>query len=894
MQWTAQTAGGPQYLHFLYASGERRPCRLTVNGRTLPEEVLGAVTGGFFPEQLVWKTYGPFAMNPGANTVRIAADGHMPHLKGLVVSPDAQPPSRQAFPLSPEEEEAHRPPFNLAGLRAAIVYLKDTYGADYPQGDVCLARLDGLEHDVRREDNRRLSAEEWTTLNARVEVLRREALLAANPLLRCGRLLFVRRYTYQSNHYYTDYINGCEHFGGNLCVLSLADGRVTELAPQLTGGIFGRYDLSFDGRRVVFDYKAKIGEGFRIWEVGVEGTNLRQITFPPPDEAARIAKYKINERYQHHTDDLHPCYLPDGGICFVSTRCERGVLCDGPDLFTTTALYRMDADGRNLRVLSQTPLSEASPSVTNDGRILYTRWEYVDKADVVIKCLWAMRPDGTGSAEVFGNDITFPDTLLHGRAVPGHHNLFAVIGAPHMPLGVGTVIRLDINHSIRTRRPMTYLTPDIDILQEYGYHRRRGGTWVATLTGPLYTDVQPLSDRFYLVSCNPDQPYNDVRAWGLYLLDEFGNRVRIYQDPEMSAWQPQPLRPRPRPPTLPATGSFEVARSRIRENSGAFREGPAPPQPPNSHEFGYSPDEAPAVLALSDVYQGLGSVPRGTIKYLRVLETVPRPWAARRFWDGDCAYQQHAVVSMNASLHVKRLHGVVPVEADGSAHFVVPPNKNLFLQALDEDFLEVQRMRTFINLQPNETRACLGCHAERHWTPANTTPVALRRPPSVLQPQPGDTSPGRPLHYITDVQPILDRHCVRCHNPDQPDGQLDLSGTLTTLFNRSYENLLSKDKDLVQVVHENDPKTGDAASVPPYTLGAHASRLVKLLRQRHEDVCLTREEFIRLVTWIDSNSAYYGTYFGRRNLKYRHEPDFRPLPSKELEGESAWQAGGKR
>jgi hypothetical protein len=319
--------------------------------------------------------------------------------------------------------------------------------------------------------------------------------------------------------------------------------------------------------------------------------------------------------------------------------------------------------------------------------------------------------------------------------------------------------------------------------------------------------------------------------------------VLIHQDPEMSCWQPLPLRPRPSPPSLPATG------------------------PPNT---------APAVLVMRDVYAGLGSVPRGTIKYLRVLETVPRPWAARRFWDGDCAYQQHAVVSMNASLHVKRLHGIVPVEADGSAHFEVPPHKNLFLEALDENFMEVQRMRTFINLQPGETRSCIGCHTERHWAPANQLVAALRRPASALQPQPGDATPGRPLHYITDVQPILDRHCVRCHNPDKPDGQLDLSGTLTTLFNRSYENLLSK--NLVQVVRENDPKTGDAAPVPPYTLGAHASRLVQLLRQGHEDVALSREEFVRLVTWIDTNSAYYGTYFGRRHLKYREHPDFRPVP----------------
>ncbi len=291
-------------------------------------------------------------------------------------------------------------------------------------------------------------------------------------MLACGRIVFIKRQTYQSSHYYTDFIDGCRYFGGNLCVLSLADGRVTDLAPSLAEGIFGRYDLDFDAQRVVFDWKAAPGEGFRIWEVGMDGTGLRQVTFPPSDEPERIAKYWQRDSaflksrqadYRHHTDDMHPCYLPDGGICFVSTRCERGILCDGPDVLTATTLYRMDRDGGHLQVLSESPVSESSPSVMNDGRVLYTRWEYVDKADVVIKCLWAMRPDGTGSAEVFGNDITFPDTMLHGRAVPGSNHLFAVIGAPHMPAGAGTVIRLNVNYPIRTRQPMTYITPDVDV-----------------------------------------------------------------------------------------------------------------------------------------------------------------------------------------------------------------------------------------------------------------------------------------------------------------------------------------------------------------------------------------------------------------------------------------------
>jgi hypothetical protein len=757
MEWTTEVQGGPYYLHFLYCSAQHRPCRLSVNGEQHPGEVLGETTGGFMPAHLAWKTYGPFTLSKGKNRVRIATDGYMPHLKGIYVSPSQSPPARSVFPISKEDVVDLKSKLNLEGFRKAVEYLAETYSDRYPHGNSYLARIAAFETELAEMGENPQAAEE---LAERVDRLRREALVLGHPLLECGKLLFIKRYTYQSSHYYTDYIDGCRHFGGNLCLLSLADGKVTELVPQLDGGIFGRFDLSFDAQRVTFDYKPRQESGFRIWEVGVDGSGLRQITFDPPDEAERIERYRHPELeewagrpvvYNHHTDDMHPCYLPDGGLSFISTRCERGILCDGPDLYTTTTLYRMDADGSNLEVLSDSPLSEALPSMTSDGRILYTRWEYVDKADVVIKCLWAMRPDGTGSVEVFGNNITFPDGMLQGRSVPGRSNLFTVVGAPHMPAAVGTVIRLDLNRPIRTRQPMTYITPEVDVRTEFGWFHRRGSNWVSDTRGPLFTDVWPLDDKCFLVSANLDREYNDVAGYGLYLIDEFGNCVLIHRDPEMSCWQPVPLSPRGRPPVLPTL---------TKEKKGdilLFRGTCVGERKSRMSPF------SRATVVMSDVYAGLSGVPRGTVKYLRVLETLPRPWSARRSWDGDTRYQQHAVVSMNTHLHVKRLHGIVPVEADGSAHFRVPADKNLFFQALDENFMEVQRMRTFVNFRPGESRSCIGCHTMRKWAPPRKPILALRHPPHELAPQPGETAP-RPLHYATDVQPILDRHCVECHN----------------------------------------------------------------------------------------------------------------------------------
>ncbi len=877
MEWTPEVQGGPYYVHFLYCSGQHRPCRLSVNGEQQPGDVLGETTGGFMPAHLAWKTYGPFTLAKGKNQIRIATDGYMPHLKGVCLSPDQTPPPQSIFPMSQDEVVDLRSRLNLEGFQKAVEYLAEKYPERYSRAETYLARIAALEQELDEPDENSQAAED---LAERVDRLRREALVLKHPLLECGKLLFIRRYTYQSSHYYTDYIDGCRHFGGNLCVLSLADGKVTELVPQLEGGIFGRFDLSFDARRVTFDYKPRQETGFRIWEIGVDGQGLRQITFDPPDEQERIDKYRHPELkewagravvYNHHTDDMHPCYLPDGGLSFISTRCERGVLCDGPDLYTTTTLYRMDADGKNIEVLSDSPLSEAFPSVTSDGRILYTRWEYVDKADVVIKCLWAMRPDGTGSVEVFGNDITFPDSLLQGRSVPAHSNLFTVVGAPHMPAAVGTVIRLDVNHPMRTREPMTYITPDVDVRTEFGWFHRHGDQWVSGISGPLFTDVWPLDDKCFLVSANLDREYNDVAGYGLYLIDEFGNCVLIHRDGEMSCWQPVPLEPRARPPVLPVLKERKEGTGPICAKHRAPTEGWSG----RSGKLDLSPFSG-ATVVMSDVYAGLAGVPRGTIKYLRVLETLPRPWSARRRWEGDTRYQQHAVVSMNTHLHVKLLHGIVPVEADGSAHFRVPADKNLFFQALDEDFMEVQRMRTFVNFRPGESRACIGCHTMRKWAPPRKPILALRHPPHELAPQPGETAP-RPLHYATDVQPILDRHCVECHNAEKTDGDLDLSGELTELFNRSYESILSK--DLVAVWRENDPKTGDASPIPPYTLGSHASKLITLIREGHENVTLPREDLIKLVTWVDANAPYYASYFGRRNLKHQAHPDFRPVPT---------------
>ena len=717
---------------------------------------------------------------------------------------------------------------------------------------------------------------------------------AAKRLIDAGvdKIAFIKRYTYQSSHYYTDFIDGCVNFGGNVCTLDLRTGKVTDLVPSMSKGIFGRLDVSFDGKKVLFDYKADPQTGFYIYEVNVDGTGLRQITRPPANEEELKKKYRTHKgrnwcrhagAYDSHkstTEDMHPCYLPDGGIAFVSTRCRFGILCDGPDRLVTTTLYRMDGDGKNMEKLTNSAVSEASPSVMVDGKVLYTRWEYVDKGAVSVKCLWSMKPDGMTTVEVGGQEVAFPDSFLHARQVPGAPNKVVFVGAPHCPQsGVGPIYLVDTNKNIRSKEEsMTHITDDCDVRGEGGFAFKVGDRWRGDGSGTigrLFMDPHPLSEKLFMVSMKPaGVTWLDTKAWRLAVMDDKGKTEDFFQADGISCWNPYPLRARKRPPVL------ETVRDEILAARDLARVG------------------------VMDVYAGMPEVKRGTIKYLRINEQLPRHWNARRFWGGDNAFQQHAVISRGAHHAPKVQWGVVPVEADGSANFLVPADRNIFLQALDENYMEVQRQRTYINYRPGEVRTCVGCHEPYGTLPPRTTrPIAMKRAPSVGGPQPGEKTGLRPIYYPVDVQPVLDKHCIKCHtNKDgkKPKGDLILTGEDTRLFTVSYEQLTKGSlgrvkKKYLWYVGENYPKTGNVASVRPRVLGSHSSLLVaihapdkvtladpadaaraKELAAKHKDVKLTQADLIKITTWVDSNAQFYPSYWGRRNSQYKAHKNYRP------------------
>jgi len=689
------------------------------------------------------------------------------------------------------------------------------------------------------------------------------------------KIAFIKRHSFTSNHYYTEYINHRWAPGVNICVLDLKTGKVTDVLPEkfAKAGIVARMDVNYELDKIVFDYKDDRDNGYRIWEINIDGTGLRRVLAPPKNEAAIVKKYR--KGYHHGTDDMHPCYLPDGDICFISTRCQYGILCDAPDIFSTTILYRMKPDGTGVRALSNSAVSEQAPSVTPDGRIIYSRWEYVDKGASTVKCIWSMRPDGTASAEVYGNDIALPPTMNYPRAIPGSNNKYVMLAGPHYPQGnYGSIVRLDTKKDIRTYEPMTYMTPFVDVRGEGGWHhrdssednwtrggRRRGGKGL----GALLTDPYPLSEKYFLVSQKLKGPsHNDAKAYALYLLDERGETWLIHREEATSCFMPYPMIKRKRPDAKPSTRNEQMARKGL------------------------------AVCIVTDVYHGMENVKRGEVKFLRVLEQVPRPWACRRFWPERSPEQEHSAVG-STHLGLKVQHGVVPVEADGSAHFTVPANKNIFFQALDKNYRAIQTERTYVNYMAGEVRACIGCHEKPNETPALSPKLlALKRAPGAPGPQPGENRGKRPLHYMTDVQPILDKHCIKCHD-GKKKGRPDYRGDLTDIFNVSYESLIRS--GVMPLVREIRPKTGNAHYLPAKSMGSYNSILAMIVTkgqlippgenperikkdlEAHKDLKLTPAEVLRITNFIDTNAQFYGTYYGRKGLQHKDHPNFRPVPT---------------
>ncbi|MDP6522604.1 MAG: hypothetical protein QGI24_02565 [Kiritimatiellia bacterium] len=884
-------------LHIRYASNESRPLELWFDGKKIGECCTAATLttephpyltanphfkppkGARVRRGARWEEAAKLTIISGKHTLKLTCNGPVPNVLALrLESPVAFPKDWKMMGLGvvlsqrqvaeryryrtrhelgwpnavlmekinrlpPSYRTAFLPPnnVNVATLKLAIADTVFRYGATYPNGLQYLERLVTL---VRKQaDVRDTAPDQVLEIEDALQSLRREALLT-HPLLDFDKLLFVKRHPLRSGHIYEDHCAGGT-MGGNLCVLSelSQNGKITELVPELSGGLFAQFDLSFDANKVVFAYKKGGREPYRIYEIDIDpatglrtgGDDFRQLTFNAPDEAELKQRYE-GTHWGRGFDDVFPCYLPNGKIMFASSRSKRSVFC-AP--VTVTTLHIMDADGKNIRCLSEGPVTEIAPRVMDDGRVIYMRWEYVDKGFGNLQSLWSMRPDGSHSAHVYKNDIVLPAGMVDARSIPGSSRIVTV-GAPHCGMSVGPVILVDNRLDRRTAVSMTNITPELGYP---GMVAHRSGRSFGYFKEPY-----PLSEKIFVVSHSPGGQKGNSQSYGLYMLDAWGNRAEFYSDPEISCFQPTPLRLRRRPMAVSSVEKYDAKSQKL------------------------------GTIFMQDVYRGMTGIERGKVKYLRVMEAIGISWdeGFRSSRQRDGAGLQASAVSLKADVNIKKIHGIATVHDDGSACFTVPAEKNIYFQALDENYMELQRMRTFVNLMPGEKRSCIGCHERRQLAPslASGVPLAHEHEVEALRPQPGDSKP-RTVHYATDIRPLWDNNCVGCHGGENPKGDLDLTGTLTKLYDRSYENLIEKGL----LAHLNDGYgSANVAPEPPMTFGSHQSRLVDRIQKDPCKAKLSREEFIRIVTWVDSNAPYFGTHLGKKNLKWKDDPDFRPLP----------------
>lgn len=509
-------------------------------------------------------------------------------------------------------------------------------------------------------------------------------------------------------------------------------------------------------------------------------------------------------------NDCEPFYLPNGQIGFTSDRSAHFVMCGGDR--HAPSLFVMEGDGSGIRQLSFNVFNDFNPAVLPDGRIIYSRWEYNERSVTSLHKPFTMRPDGTMVAPYYGNATIRPNVVMFPRPVPGSDKIIGLFTAHHGQTH-GSIGLIDPSLGLEGSAPITLLTPGVPVTGEKAEESYRG--W--------YSDPAPLSETTYLASFTPTAvPWLEA-SWALYVGDRHGNLALVHRDPVISAAEPTPLVARPVPPALPT----------------------APPDTDAAAE---------ATLAVLAINESLPGVAPGTARFLRVLEDVPRK-------DVD---RGGVICTSGTPIYtVKRVLGVVPIDPDGSAHFTVPANRNLYFEVLDGRRREIQRMRSVICLKPRESRTCVGCHAPSSKAPPNQSASAFSRAPS----RPAAPPWGEQrLSFLRDIQPLLDARCVSCHARGRGERKVILTGDLTDQFSIGYEELLPY-LSLANAMRWDHP--ADVLPRPPYTYGSGASALVRLLDAGHHGVELGVEEWDRLLCWIDSNGVYYDRY------ETRHYPDRR-------------------
>jgi len=724
-----------------------------------------------------------------------------------------------------------------------------------PKLDNDLAELDGLEKRLKSLLGGTADPATGRKLYLAVRRVKRR-IVFKNPVVDFSQVLFIDQ-PYprgsESRHEAIHRLGIKAVSGGRLLVLEglAPDAPVRQIGPKKAGS-YWRPDLSFDGKKVLFCYKAHDEKAFHLYEVDLDGRGLRQLT-------------------SGDYDDIDPIYLPDGHIMFTTTRGNTYVRC-GPYIYSYI-LARCDADGRNIYLISQNSEPDFVPALLNDGRVIYSRWEYSDKDQNRVQSLWTTNQDGTATSAFWGNQSVWPDHTAEPRAIPGSRRvMFSSVG--HHDWFTGSIGIIDPDRGTDYPHGLTRVTWErpwaevgagpADRCEAADYHS--SGRYTS------YKTPQPLSEQDFLVSARGGDGGGKFR---LYLMDVRGNRELIYEGAH-NVWHAMPVRARsvtPRQPDMvawPGTG-----KKRKPLQTGLF----------------YN----------IDVYRGVSELPRGSVKHLRVFQQDAKTYST---WAKTFAFSGPPVSAVQSEA-VKRIVSTVPVEADGSVYFEAPAGRTLFFQLLDAHGRALHTMRSFVGLLPGERRGCVGCHElQVAAAPPNRPALALRRPPTPVSPPPwGSESIG----YERFVQPVLDRHCGKCHQGDgKGRKKLDLTlrpsqGKFRGHFKEPYLTLIGPAAWPVQAPGKGRPGYGLAGAFPVYGLRAadvyagevatnKASIILKTMRPmrylscrsrlidramsgRHNKVKVQGVDLERLIAWVDANCPYLGA----EEIRTMSDPDFRGI-----------------
>ncbi|MDD4869181.1 MAG: SUMF1/EgtB/PvdO family nonheme iron enzyme [Kiritimatiellae bacterium] len=701
-------------------------------------------------------------------------------------------------------------------LRLAIKDLSDTFQGSYPKGKEFLKRVDDLENQAKTA-----SPEKKKEILIDFEKLKSEATLS-NPLLNFDKLLLIKR-TKKRLGLPQNWQGNCAisktGYSNEIAILSPVspEGTLSTFFKPEKDVFVGDVDLHFDADKMLFSMPGT-SNLWQIWEIQADGKGLRQVTTgEEPD-----------------VENYDPCYLPNGKIIFDSTRCFAGVPCVGGGN-NVANLCIMDADGSNVRMLCFDQEHNWCPTVMNDGRVLYSRWEYMDTPHYFTRLLFRMNPDGTGQMEYYASNSYWPNSIFYARPIPNHPTMVvAVISGHHGVPRMGELILFD---PARGRHESDGVVQRIP-----GYGKEVQPVIADALvqnSWPKFLHPYPLSEKYLIVSAQ----LTPESLWGIYLVDIFDNMTLIKELPEYALLEPLPFRKTPIPPVIPP---------RINMSS---RE---------------------ATVYLSDIYrgQGLVNIPRGKVKSLRIFE----PHYAYPRMGG------HIDIGIDGPWDVHRIYGTVPVNEDGSAVFIVPANIPFAVQPLDAEGKALQIMRSWFTAMPGEVLSCVGCHERQNVTAPSKATIAYVSQPKNITPWFG---PDRGFSFKREVQPVLDRYCAGCHNSETEtigDNKRSADGREIPNFRsdqvnevaigkpnpakkikQRFKNFVASYVALHPYLRRPGPENDYHIQVP-MEFHADTSELVQMLRKGHHNVKLDPESWDRLITWIDLNVPDHGTWGEQRQI----------------------------